>query len=661
MATLHIYRGPWINWTHGSIVGATVTLSERDGGLLISFVATFVTIVGAQLWRIISFISHQSRSSRRPQDGLHYQQQIIFRNASTPGGAAWSFFQQLYYWRGKAATVTRRTLPWALFSIIYLLFFGLLAVFSSQISKSTGNARLIQGGNCGYWTVDDSNSTEALQAYNQKMANESIVSSTYARACYGGSHSKLQCATFPVGAIEWSAQTNASCPFQSGICVYGDTAAFKMTSKKIDSHLDLGINAPARNRIQLIKETTCAPLIQLRRSVNGSSRIPGMGRDGDTLLDYFYGGVSDFNYTWRYNTHAYLDQIPYTAYSIHSLAPHDGPGGWSPLDDLRRSDADLSLIFIAANTMRFKEPCDDPVFGAHYETLTLAGTHYEADEFAVPISCAERYQVCNPKTERCTDMVGSKQIVSASRLLALDDLQTNEVIRVSMALMQTNIHHQTFTRLSGALRAQETASGLNQPPLPINQWEIEVSSWFDAGLSRLQHLIQEYATGPTNVVPGSRLWQPGKEGHAYQQAMCDSQLVNDADGTMSFSVLGLIVVFVVGGFIILTSFVLDIVVGWWQNLFNKGETKKLDWLLDDKLLLQRMLFEGSGLGSWQSGTGFPVTTTPENLRGWELDYGQHRTLHSLNGKSPAPERREEETVPNLYGPKSTDVFVRQLP
>lgn len=54
----HIYRGPWINWSHGLIAGATVTLGEREGGLLTAFIATFVTIVGAELWKIICYISH---------------------------------------------------------------------------------------------------------------------------------------------------------------------------------------------------------------------------------------------------------------------------------------------------------------------------------------------------------------------------------------------------------------------------------------------------------------------------------------------------------------------------------------------------------------------------------------------------------------------------
>lgn len=163
---LRYTRGAWINWTDGAILGATITVSSRDGTLLISFVATFVTIVGAQLWRILSYMIHQIRSSREPQDGLHYQQQNILRNTASAGGAAWSFLKQAWYWRGKASMSILRMIPWTLFSVIYLVLFALLATFSSEVSKSAGRARLLRAGDCGTWVTDgDTSSDLAVSAY----------------------------------------------------------------------------------------------------------------------------------------------------------------------------------------------------------------------------------------------------------------------------------------------------------------------------------------------------------------------------------------------------------------------------------------------------------------------------------------------------------------
>lgn len=146
-----IYTGVWINWSQGPIRGATLTLDARNSGLLTAFIATFVTIVGAQLWKILSYIIHQLRSRRSPQDGLYHQQQVVFRNSVTPGSAAWTFLLQGWYWGASIKLPWLRTLPWLLFALLYIVAFGLLAIFSSEISKSQGTARRVYPTNCGHW------------------------------------------------------------------------------------------------------------------------------------------------------------------------------------------------------------------------------------------------------------------------------------------------------------------------------------------------------------------------------------------------------------------------------------------------------------------------------------------------------------------------------
>lgn len=57
-----IYTGAWINWSQGAIIGATITLSQRNGNLLTAFLGIFVTIAGGACWRILSFLMHQQRA-----------------------------------------------------------------------------------------------------------------------------------------------------------------------------------------------------------------------------------------------------------------------------------------------------------------------------------------------------------------------------------------------------------------------------------------------------------------------------------------------------------------------------------------------------------------------------------------------------------------------
>lgn len=167
----HIYTGPWINWSHGLILGSTVTLSARDGGLLTSFLGVFVTVVGGALWRILSFIFHQRRASRGPQDGLHHQHQNIFRNTTSPGGAAWQFVLLTVYWWKYTKNPVWRSMPWALLRTLYFVAFGLAGVFSSEVTKSAGNDRLIRSPTCGYWHLDGTGSLQSLFAFDAKTLN----------------------------------------------------------------------------------------------------------------------------------------------------------------------------------------------------------------------------------------------------------------------------------------------------------------------------------------------------------------------------------------------------------------------------------------------------------------------------------------------------------
>ena len=70
-----VYLGLWINHSYGKIRGVTLTLTRRDGGLLIAFFALFVTIAGTEFWRISCFAIHHLLSSEHPRDGIYHQRQ----------------------------------------------------------------------------------------------------------------------------------------------------------------------------------------------------------------------------------------------------------------------------------------------------------------------------------------------------------------------------------------------------------------------------------------------------------------------------------------------------------------------------------------------------------------------------------------------------------
>lgn len=113
-----IFTGICINYSASNrLLGSTLTISTSNGGLLSAFLAIFISLVGIAFWRIVSFTLHQIRTRKAFQDGFHHQQQLIFRNTSSPSGAFWQMLKLPYYWKMNARSAWVRTLPLALLAL----------------------------------------------------------------------------------------------------------------------------------------------------------------------------------------------------------------------------------------------------------------------------------------------------------------------------------------------------------------------------------------------------------------------------------------------------------------------------------------------------------------------------------------------------------------
>ena len=124
-AGAYIYQGPWINWNHGLIRGSTITLSIRNGAILIAFLALLVKFAGGQLWGIAKYVIHQRRASQSPRSGLYHQIQAILRNADSASQAAKELLQASFYWRKHAKNPFLRSVALAMFPLINLVAFGI--------------------------------------------------------------------------------------------------------------------------------------------------------------------------------------------------------------------------------------------------------------------------------------------------------------------------------------------------------------------------------------------------------------------------------------------------------------------------------------------------------------------------------------------------------
>lgn len=254
--------GVWTNWAHGRVMGSTLTLTRSDGALLIAFIAFFVTMTGTQLWRIVCFAVHSKLSTDSPQDALHNQRQVVLRNSTTPLGSIWILMQMMHAWkRGQKESNMQalvRLLPLCLGTLVVAVGLAAATGLSSRIAQGD-NGVLIDGSRCSRFDFGDNLTAIALHRAPYEM-RDITMGADYAQRCYESTSSSNECNTFARQSLPLIMTPNASCPFDSSMCLSQETNVIVDTGL-MDSHADLGLNWPAKDRFQLQSKWHCAPLV----------------------------------------------------------------------------------------------------------------------------------------------------------------------------------------------------------------------------------------------------------------------------------------------------------------------------------------------------------------------------------------------------------------
>ena len=100
-----------------------------------------------------------------------------------------------------------------------------------------------------------------------------------------------------------------------------------------------------------------------------------------------------------------------------------------------------------------------------------------------------------------------------------------------------------------------------------------------------------------------------------QERMCKNQIVRSSSGTISFSVLGVTIILILGTALIVTSLILPIVVGFLRERLRWKEHKSLQWAVDGKLQFQRLSYEEAAQGHWSGGVSSVPLTRKNDLLG----------------------------------------------
>lgn len=297
-----IYTGVWTDWSQNRIIGSTLTTTRAHGSLLIAFISLFVAVVGTGFWRICCFGLHCLYSTRASHDAIYHQRQTVLRNAANAATGVTSLYQVLNAWRrAHPKTSFRRILPLLIFSCIAWVAFGVASTFSSRLSTITGDAVLISSNNCGHmYATVNSNLTDLTEVYQRYLAQRSIFSAQYAEQYYHEGHTVEGCSALIKQHLSTAVTADALCPFPGDICKSRD-ANLVLDTGLIDSHYDLGSNAPVGQRYQIRLVLQAAPL-----KTEGYKQSDGPdSMTQDSYAQYHYGprtnnGRTVANFTFQH-------------------------------------------------------------------------------------------------------------------------------------------------------------------------------------------------------------------------------------------------------------------------------------------------------------------------------------------------------------------------
>ncbi|KAI0185775.1 hypothetical protein EV127DRAFT_473165 [Xylaria flabelliformis] len=613
-----VYLGIWTNWSRGSVLGKTLTISRQQGDLLIAFTAFFVAFVGSRFWFIICLIFHRNYSTIQPRDTLHHQRQIILRNSGSPDSSLLKLAQLSWAWRRSPRSLIE-ILPTALTALLCVAAFTLAGGFSSQISSSVGNEVLLDGNNCGTLVSNGSSLPVELASYFAELFNNAR---NYVQQCYStGSSGLIDCKAFVTERIPLFINDTAQCPFQNHVC-RSNTSNLILDTGYLSSHDHFGINAPPNERMFIRRVLHCGAL-----TTAGFTRRYEDRNGNYTLYDYGTSFKAFGNLTFTNQAKAIEDQYNFgrgeetnSDYLLQEYASWVFNGGYKhpatfiPREEIQRMDADTTLLFLSGNGVLFTAPVNDDWYRGtqRYGNTTVSGSPgvwqtYRPVEAASPLGCAEQYQFCVPDTTRCGPLGGFYDAsAGAFEVLGID---REEVYDGNCKTTPKSLSNASGSRLtwfismilnfapnlgsvvsivgSQVLASKQTLAFGLQQPLPVNQWHIDMQHTRAIILAYMQAMFVETAHGP--IDPSLAKYRSAPI-NSPQEQVCRSQKIRSTEYA-SFNFFALLFTYVLGLVIIAVSFCLEEVLTLLQKHRNYKTYANLEWATNTTLQLHRLANE----------------------------------------------------------------------
>ncbi|KAI1427362.1 hypothetical protein F5Y12DRAFT_792384 [Xylaria sp. FL1777] len=658
-----VYLGLWTNWSRGSVLGRTLTVSRRDGDLLIAFTAFFIAFVGSRFWRIACLAAHRFQSSSKPENAIYHQRQVILRNTGSADSGLLQLLQLFWAWR-HSVRIFRTILPAFALSIFCVTIFTVAGVFSSQITSSVGTEVLLIGTSCGQ-TGNVLGFPEAIFSYIGRMERNAL---NYVQQCYSNSTSLTDCDDFATRRISTFVNVSAPCPFDSSVC-RSPSKSIILDTGYVNSHYHLGVNAPPNERILFRRILQCAPLETAsfegpyRDSLRHNFTLYNYGPSGyavatnesytykfKDILSQYDGSSGDEtagNYVIEAFPALVVDGEPYTTFTEAA--------SFIPDTRISRTDADIHLIFLSGNGVVFSQSMDDEWYRATspfgqvelYDKIGNISTQttYRPDETASPLGCIERSQLCFANFSTCSPLASFNDAVfGAYKLTGLDedsvydekgdltakakanpDASRLDWFISTLQTGQLSVSGIINTLGSESLVSSQTLEGGLQLPLPLNQWQIDITHIWAISQASLQAVFVEVAHGLSD--PDLEAYKTPPTNSA-QQEMCNNQKIKST-AYASFNLFALLFTYILGILIVVLSFSLEPFLEYIRHKWDYETYAQLEWTTNSTLQLHRLVHDCTydKALTWSHCVDTIPTTNPGiNLAGLDIEDIKHPVL-----------------------------------
>ncbi|CAM1510732.1 Fc.00g082450.m01.CDS01 [Cosmosporella sp. VM-42] len=565
MTNPETYLGFWLDYSKSLPFRPTLTLTNQQASYLIAGVSYLLaSIVLPILWRasiLLAYLLNFARTSNQPLE-VH-QRQVIVRNARLPNDAFFGLLGTFKSWRKSHATSPARRGHFALLlmpAFLAMVVTGLFGVFVPSLLASDAADSIIilsKHGVCGFLGLDDryADLKESAASTTKELA-ETTNGRSYAAQTYEGLQKTTGTSIFPVLTLPFTVNKSAECPFAPDFCRLGPQGAISFDTGLLDSHGHLGINAPSKDRVHYRWRSTCTPLklpaslVNITRS--GERNYVPISK-AEPLIDIYLGtqGSQPYTISWKSNL---LSRLGYEVKTVSARNKFSDAKNisWNPASGLNRTDADVSLIFLAPNSVVYARAVHDPVFqanGTKQKPLVYENDRvFRADNSFIFIACADQHQFCSQAADKCSQLDG---ILGNWESPFVQEGLTSQFATANRLRLhaQANIMEESVKTLgSNSLIAKSLTSDdlLLSPGLPSDHWHDETQLWFETGLAKFQHRVIDFVnlslTDQDRVVyhavPAEK-FSPFTELNRRLKAQCSHQRIQSQGQVQNFSVFAL--------------------------------------------------------------------------------------------------------------------------